>query len=96
MVPIQSRLRLSHRIRYGFAPGCTFGQWVSALARTYAITGEDATRDKVLRLNRLYAETISPDLYKKNRFPAYIYDKLLLGLLDSHLYCTRSAGDGDS
>jgi hypothetical protein len=70
----------------GFAPGCTFGQWVSALARCYAITGEAATREKVLRLNRLYAETISADFYIKNRFPAYTYDKLLLGLIDSHVY----------
>ena len=70
----------------GFAPGCTFGQWISALARAYAITGEQATREKVLRLNRLYAETISADFYVKNRFPAYTYDKLLLGLLDSHIY----------
>lgn len=70
----------------GFAPGCTFGQWVSALARAYAITGDDATREKVLRLNRLYAQTISADFYIKNRFPAYTYDKLLLGLLDSHTY----------
>jgi len=68
----------------GFAPGCTFGQWVSALARAYAITGEQATREKVLRLNRLYAETITADFYVKNRFPAYTYDKLLLGLIDSH------------
>ncbi len=70
----------------GFAPGCTFGQWVSALARTYAITGEEATREKVLRLNRLYAKTISSEFYVKNRFPAYTYDKLLLGLIDSHTY----------
>ncbi len=70
----------------GFAPGCTFGQWVSALARCYAITGEAATREKVLRLNHLYAETISADFYIRNRFPAYTYDKLLLGLLDSHTY----------
>ena len=70
----------------GFAPGCQFGQWVSALARAYAITGDAATREKVLRLNRLYAETITADFYRKNRFPAYTYDKLLLGLLDSHLY----------
>jgi len=70
----------------GFAPGCTFGQWVSALARIYAITGEEETRQKVLRLNRLYAETITADFYLKNRFPAYTYDKLLLGLLDSHTY----------
>jgi DUF1680 family protein len=69
-----------------FAPGCTFGQWVSALARSYAITGDQATRDKVLRLNRLYAQTITPGFYIKNRFPAYTYDKLLLGLLDSHTY----------
>jgi DUF1680 family protein len=70
----------------GFAPGCTFGQWVSALARTYAITGEESTREKVLRLNRLYAETISADFYVKSRFPAYTYDKVLLGLIDSHTY----------
>ena len=73
----------------GFAPSCTFGQWVSALARMYAITGSQATRDKVLRLNRLYAKTISADYYEKNRFPAYCYDKLLCGLMDSHEF----AGD---
>ena len=70
----------------GFAPACTFGQWVSALARAYAITGDEETRQKVIRLNRLYAQTISADFYIKNRFPAYTYDKLLLGLLDSHDY----------
>ena len=70
----------------GFAPGCTFGQWVSALARNYAITGSQATRDKVLKLNRLYAKTISGDFYEKNRFPAYCYDKLVCGLIDSHQY----------
>ena len=70
----------------GFAPGVNFGQWISALARNYAITGEAETREKVLRLNRFYAETISADFYVKNRFPAYAYDKLLLGLIDSHTY----------
>lgn len=70
----------------GFAPACTFGQWVSALARAYAITGDEATRERVMRLNRLYAQTISADFYIKNRFPAYTYDKLLLGLIDSHSY----------
>ncbi len=70
----------------GFAPSCTFGQWVSALARMYAITRDPATRDKVLRLNRLYAQTISGDYYDKNRFPAYCYDKLVCGLIDSHRY----------
>ena len=70
----------------GFAPACPFGQWVSALARAYAITGDEATRAKVMRLNRLYAQTITADFYVKNRFPAYCYDKLLLGLIDSHTY----------
>jgi uncharacterized protein len=70
----------------GFAPGCHFGQWVSALARGYAITGDTAVREKVLRLNRLYAQTISGEFYSKSRFPAYVYDKLTIGLLDSHTF----------
>lgn len=72
-----------HRDDAGFAPGATFGQWISALARYHAITGSPATRDKVLRLNRLYAAAIGGGFYDKNRFPAYCYDKLLLGLLES-------------
>jgi DUF1680 family protein len=76
----------------GFAPAATFGQWVSALARAYAITGSPATREKVLRLNRLYAKTISGDFYEKNRFPAYCYDKLVCGLIDSH----QHVGDPDA
>jgi DUF1680 family protein len=75
-----------HKDDAGFAPGATFGQWVSALARYYAITGSVEMREKVLRLNRLYAQTISEDFYDKNRFPAYCYDKLLLGLIDSHQF----------
>jgi DUF1680 family protein len=76
----------------GFAPSCTFGQWVSALARMYAIRRDPATRDKVLRLNRLYAQTIAGDYYDKNRFPAYCYDKIVCGLIDSHQY----VGDPDA
>ena len=45
----------------GFAPACTFGQWISALARGYAITRSEETRKRVLRLNQLYAKTIPPD-----------------------------------
>src|ERR1700735_4358684 len=76
----------------GFAPSCTFGQWVSALARMYAIRRDQATREKVLRLNRLYAKTISDDYYVKNRFPTYCYDKFVRGLIDSHRY----VGDPDA
>jgi DUF1680 family protein len=73
----------------GFAPAATFGQWVSALARGYAIRPEPAVREKVLRLNQLYAQTISRAFYEKSRFPAYSYDKIVCGLIDSYQY----AGD---
>lgn len=76
----------------GFAPGATFGQWVSALARAYAITGSPELRAKVLRLNQLYAASILDGFYEKNRFPAYCYDKLVCGLIDSQ----RWASDPDA
>jgi len=79
-------------VEAGFAPSATFGQWVSALARSYAITGDLKTKEKVHRLNRLYAKTISGDFYENNRFPAYCYDKLVCGLMDAHQF----AGDPDA
>ena len=81
-----------HTFDAGFAPSATFGQWVSALARMYAITGSPAARERVLHLNRLYAQTIDGQFYENNRFPAYCYDKLVCGLIDSHTY----AGDPDA
>jgi DUF1680 family protein len=81
-----------HLFDIGFAPGCTFGQWVSALARSYAINRSPETREKVLRLNRLYARTIGGEFYENTRFPAYSYDKLVCGLIDSHQY----VGDPDA
>jgi len=70
--------------KVGFAPGCNYGQWVSALARNYGMTGSTASRDKVLTLNRSFAETIGVRYYDVNRFPAYCYDKVVCGLMDSH------------
>jgi uncharacterized protein len=81
-----------HTFDAGFAPSANFGQWVSALARMYAITGSQAARDRVLHLNRLYAQTIDGQFYENNRFPAYCYDKLVCGLIDSHKY----VGDPDA
>jgi uncharacterized protein len=78
-----------HTFDAGFAPSATFGQWVSALARGYAITGHQAVKETVLRLNQLYAKTIDGKFYVDNRFPAYCYDKLVCGLIDSQKY----AGD---
>ena len=70
---------------YAFAPGATFGQWISALARHYAITGDPPTRAKVRRLVRAYAQTVDRNgkFYQNNRFPSYTYDKLAGGLIDA-------------
>jgi DUF1680 family protein len=70
---------------YAFAPGATFGHWVSALSRHHAITGDAATQQKVRRLVQGYAQTVEPDgrFYVHNRFPAYIYDKLVGALVDA-------------
>ena len=75
-----------------FVRGTSFGQWVSALSRGYAITGSQETRDRVLRLNRLLGESISGDYFEKTRFPAYSYDKLVCGLIDAQKF----AGDPEA
>ena len=76
---------------YAFAPGATFGQWMSALSRYCAITGDAPTRAKVRRLVRGYAATIDAEgsFYRNNRFPAYTFDKLVGGLMDAR----RLGGD---
>src|SRR5580658_4912474 len=73
---------------YAFAPGATFGQWMSALSRYYAITADPATRAKVQRLVRAYAATVDArgSFYRHNRFPSYTYDKLVGGLLDAEKF----------
>ena len=73
---------------YAFAPGCTFGQWVSSLARYYAATQDAPTREKVNRLVRAYAATVESEgkFYIENRFPAYCYDKIVCGLIDAHTF----------
>lgn len=68
----------------GFAPGHSFGQYLSALARYYAATGDPATQSKVNRLVRGLGEAISPDFWDENRFPAYTYDKISIGMIDAH------------
>jgi uncharacterized protein len=64
----------------------TFGQWISALSRYYAITGDEATRSKVDRLVRGFSLTIDRKgkLLSKNGPNAYMYDKVVCGLVDAH------------
>lgn len=71
---------------HGYAPGHSFGQWISALSRGYAITGNAQVRTKVKRLVDLYDRAISPKFYRDFRYPAYNYDKMVLGLLDAHRF----------
>ena len=68
----------------GFAPGHSFGQYLSGLSRDYAATGDTATKEKVNRLVRGFAPAITSHFWDDNRFPAYIYDKISIGMIDAH------------
>jgi uncharacterized protein len=68
----------------GFAPGHTFGQYLSGLSRDYAATGDRETQEKVHRLVGNFAPAISEHFWDGNRFPAYTYDKMTIGLIDAH------------
>lgn len=69
---------------HGFIAGHSFGQYLSGLARAYAVTGSRATQEKVQRLVRAYAETVSGKFYEDYRLPAYTFDKTCCGLIDAH------------
>jgi len=68
----------------GFIPGHTFGQYLSGLARAYAVTGDKPTQAKVDRLVRAFAPTLSSKFYAGYHLPAYTYDKSCCGLIDAH------------
>jgi DUF1680 family protein len=73
---------------HGFIAGHSFGQYLSALARAYAVTNSEPTRAKISRLVRGYAKTLDPQarFFVDYRLPAYTYDKLSCGLLDAHQF----------
>ena len=68
----------------GYIAGHSFGQYLSGLARAYAITGDKSTQEKVLRLIAGFAPTISSKFYDDYPLPAYTFDKTHIGLLDAH------------
>ncbi len=70
----------------GYVPGHTFGQYMSGLARAYAQTGDDATRQKISRLVRGYSAAITPKFYDGYPLPAYTSDKTACGLIDAHRF----------
>jgi len=71
---------------HGFIPGHSFGQYLSALSRAYAITGSKPTQEKVQRLVREYGATVGPagKFYEGYRAPGYTFDKICCGLIDAH------------
>jgi DUF1680 family protein len=71
---------------HGFIAGHSFGQYLSGLARAYAVTGSESTRAKVNRLVKGYAETLDPKakFFVDYRLPAYTYDKTSCGLIDAY------------
>jgi uncharacterized protein len=73
---------------HGFIPGHSFGQYVSGLARAYAVTGSKPTQAKVHRLVRAYAATVEPTgkFYADYPLPAYTFDKTCCGLIDAHQF----------
>ncbi len=71
---------------HGFIPGHSFGQYLSALSRGYAMSGDARAKAKVSRLVAAYAPTIGSDFYKDYTLPAYTYDKTLIGLLDAYAF----------
>jgi len=68
----------------GYVPGHTFGQYLSALSRAYAVTGSKPTQEKVQRLVQGFSATVTPKFYEGYCLPAYTFDKTNCGLIDAH------------
>ena len=73
----------------GYIAGHSFGQYLSGLARACAITGDRPTQEKVQRLVKGFAATVTEKFYVDYPLPAYTFDKTNMGLLDAHAF----AGD---
>jgi DUF1680 family protein len=78
---------------HGFIPGHSFGQYLSGLARAYAVTGSKPTQEKVQRLVRGFAATVEPTgkFYADYRLPGYTFDKTCCGLIDAHEFAADPA-----
>jgi hypothetical protein len=80
-----------HGSFHGFIPGHSFGQYLSGLARAYAVTGSKPTQAKVWRLVRAFAPTVTAKFYDGYHLPAYTYDKTSCGLIDAHQFAADEA-----
>jgi uncharacterized protein len=79
----------------GWAAGdssVVFGQWLSGMARLSRATGDDALRDKAVRLFTEWAKTVKPNDDPGMRH--YSFEKLTCGLIDMQMYanCNEAGG----
>lgn len=70
----------------GYIPGHSFGQYLSGLARAYAVTGNKAVQQKVQGLVAGFAPTVTTKFYDGYCIPAYTFDKTNCGLIDAHQF----------
>lgn len=74
----------------GFAAAHPFGQYISALARFYANTGDSRYKAKVARLVHGFHAAMSPDGFffasqkVAREWPCYIYDKMCIAMRDAY------------
>ncbi len=75
---------------HAFIAGHSFGQYLSGLARAYAVTGSKPTQEKVQRLVHGFSETVEPagKFYVDYRLPGYTFDKTCCGLIDAHEFAS--------
>jgi len=62
-----------------------FGQWLSAFARMYKVTKNEAIREKAIYLMDEWAKTISEDIWDRS-MQHYPFDKIVGGLVDIYEY----------
>jgi DUF1680 family protein len=75
----------------GYIPGHSFGQYLSGLARAYAVTGDKTTQKKVHSLVAGFAPTVTTKFYDGYCIPAYTFDKTNCGLIDAHQFAGNPA-----
>jgi hypothetical protein len=69
----------------GYIPGHSFGQYLSGLARAYAVTGDKATQAKVHGLVKA-SPTATTTFYETYCIPAYTFNKTNCGLIDAQKF----------
>lgn len=83
----------------GLWVAATFGQYVSSLARGYAITGDERLKEKATNLIDGWADCISEDGFfyfspdRNTNSTHYTYDKVVLMCLDVYTYIGGEVGE---